>query len=140
MTVGLKQLSESPWDQAALNYPVGTTVKGKVTRTADFGAFVELEPGVEGLVHVSELAGQRVRNVKEVVKVGQEVSVRVLSLDAEAQRMALSIKQAAKAAAESEADEDEEGDEPVPEPRRRTTPLRGGVGNKEMPREEPDKE
>src|SRR5262249_19584133 len=103
----------------------------------------ELEPGVEGLVHVSELAGQRVRNVKEGVKVGQEGSVRVLSLDAEAQRMGLSIKQAVKGA-EPEADGDEEGGGAGPGGRRRsgrrTTPLRGGVGNREVPREGPAEE
>src|SRR5262249_57790495 len=87
ITLGLKQLTASPWDQAALNYPVGSVVRGKVTRTAEFGAFVEIEPGLEGLVHVSELAPQRVRRVTEVVKEGQEVNVRVLSLDAEARRM-----------------------------------------------------
>jgi small subunit ribosomal protein S1 len=132
MTLGLKQLTDSPWDQAALNYPLGTLVKGKVTRTMEFGAFVEIEPGLEGLVHVSELAPQRVRRVTEVVKVGDEVTVRVLSLDAEAQRMALSIKQAARAA-EAEPDEDEDEAAPAPEPRKRTTPLRGGVGSKELP-------
>jgi small subunit ribosomal protein S1 len=131
MTLGLKQLTASPWDQAALNYPPGSVVKGKVTRTADFGAFVEIEPGLEGLVHVSEVSPQRIRRVNDVVKVGDEVNVRVLTLDAEAQRMSLSIKQAAKAP-EPEPDEDED-EAPAPEPRKRTFPLRGGVGSKEVP-------
>jgi small subunit ribosomal protein S1 len=130
ITLGLKQLSASPWDQAALNYPPGCIVKGKVTRTADFGAFVEIEPGLEGLVHVSELAPQRIRKVTDVVKTGQEVNVKVLNLDAEAQRMSLSIKQAIRAPEPEPAEEDE--DETPAEPRKRTTPLRGGVGHREF--------
>ncbi len=133
ITLGLKQLTTSPWEQAAVNYPPGSIVKGKVTRTAEFGAFVEIEPGVEGLVHVSELAPQRVRRVTEVVKEGQEVNVRVLSLDAEARRMSLSIKQALKAPEPEAAQEEEEEEEAsAPEPRKRNVPLRGGVGNKEF--------
>src|SRR5262249_38521995 len=131
ITVGLKQLTTSPWEQAALNYPPGSVVKGKVTRTAEFGAFVEIEPGVEGLVHVSELAPQRIRKVTAVVKEGQEVNVRVLSLDVDARRMSLSIKQALKAP-EPEPAEEEEDEGPAPEPRKRTTPLRGGVGQREF--------
>jgi small subunit ribosomal protein S1 len=72
---------------------VGMTTTGTVTRLADFGAFVELEPGLEGLVHVSELSNQRVRTPGDVVKVGQEVSVRVLDLDAEGRRVSLSMRQ-----------------------------------------------
>jgi small subunit ribosomal protein S1 len=132
ITLGLKQLTTSPWDEAALNYPPGSTVKGKVTRTAEFGAFVEIEPGLEGLVHVSELAPQRIRKVTDVVQVDQEVNVRVLSLDAEARRMSLSIKQALRAAEPEPAEGEEEDEAPAPPPRPRTTPLRGGVGNKEF--------
>src|SRR5205823_4380326 len=76
--LGMKQLTASPWDEVAANYPLGTIIKGKVSRTTDFGAFVELEPGIEGLIHVSELATQRVRRVADVVQVGQEVSAMVL--------------------------------------------------------------
>jgi small subunit ribosomal protein S1 len=138
ITLGLKQLTASPWDQAALDYPPGSVVKGKVTRTAEFGAFVEIAPGLEGLVHVSELAPQRVRRVTDVVKEGQEVNVKVLSLDAEARRMSLSIKQALKAPEPepAEAEEEEEAG-PAPPPRRRDTPLRGGVGHKEFKKPEP---
>jgi small subunit ribosomal protein S1 len=132
LTLGLKQLTTSPWDEAALNYPPGCTVKGKVTRTADFGAFVEIEPGLEGLVHVSELAPQRIRKVTDVVQVGQEVSVKVLNLDAEARRMSLSIKQAQRAAEAEPAEGEDEEESPAPPPRPRTTPLRGGVGHREF--------
>jgi small subunit ribosomal protein S1 len=130
ITLGLRQLSASPWDEAPLNYPPGSVVAGKVTRIMDFGAFVEIEPGVEGLVHVSEISPTRVRRVSDVVKVGQDVQVKVLNIDSAARRMSLSLK-AALAAPIPEEEDEEEADEPRPE-RQRTTPLRGGVGNKEF--------
>jgi small subunit ribosomal protein S1 len=135
ITLGLRQLTTSPWDEAPLNYPPGTVVKGKVTRLMEFGAFVEIEPGVEGLVHVSELSPTRVRKVADIVKEGDEVNVKVLSIDSAARRMSLSIKAALKAP-EPEEEEDEDI-EPQPE-RKRTTPLRGGVGSKEIKLPEPE--
>lgn len=129
LTVGLRQLTSSPWDEASTNYAPGSVVKGKVTRVMDFGAFVELEPGIEGLVHVSELAPQRVNRVTDVVKVDQDVNVKVLSVDVQNRRMSLSIKQALKAP-EPVAEEPAEAEEAVPPPKLRkfTTPLRGGTG------------
>src|SRR5262249_33728017 len=127
ITLGLRQLSASPWDEAPLNHPPGSIVNGKVTRVMDFGAFVEVEPGVEGLVHVSEISPTRVRRVADVLKVGQDVTVKVLSIDAAARRMSLSLKAAAAAAAPALEEEEEEA-APQPE-RKRTTPLRGGVGS-----------
>lgn len=139
LTLGLRQLTSSPWDEVNNNYPVGSIVKGKVTRLMDFGAFVELEPGVEGLVHVSELAPQRVHRVAEVVKVDQEVTVKILNIDVANRRLALSIKQAMSAPAPEpvEAEQSEEATPPV-KIRKITTPLRGGVGSKliELPRPE----
>jgi len=129
VTLGLRQLQTSPWDTAPTDYPVGTIVRGKVTRTAEFGAFVEVCPGVEGLVHVSELAPTRVRRVADVVHVGQEVAIKVLNIDVAARRMSLSLKQAAQAPEPEPEEEAEPGAPPAP-PRKRTTPLRGGVGNK----------
>src|SRR5205823_6274665 len=101
------------------------------TRLTDFGAFVELEPGVEGLIHISELAPQRVRKVADVVKAGQEVQVMVLNVDPAQRRIALSLK---AALAREPAAEPEEAEEEAPpaKPRPRTTPLRGGVGNREI--------
>jgi small subunit ribosomal protein S1 len=127
IALGLKQLQASPWDTISENYPEGSTVKGKVTRTADFGAFVELEPGIEGLIHISELSGQRVRRVTDVVQVGQEVSVVVLTIDKGQRRIGLSLK-AAQPQAVEEPEEEEEGPVEVKPPRPRTTPLRGGLG------------
>lgn len=135
LTLGLRQLTASPWDQASLNYPPGAVVKGKVTRTMDFGAFVEVEPGVEGLVHVSELAPQRVNRVTDVVKPDQEVTVKVLNVDVANRRMSLSLKQAANAP--EPAEEEDEGT-PSPPPRKYTGPLRGGVGGKFIERPKPE--
>ena len=78
INLGLKQLTPSPWDLVESNYERGMVVKGKVTRLMDFGCFVELEPGVEGLIHVSELSPNRVRRVSDLVSSGQEVEVRIL--------------------------------------------------------------
>jgi small subunit ribosomal protein S1 len=75
-------------------YAVDTNVTGKVTRLVDFGAFVELEPGLEGLIHISELDTRRVRTAGDVVKVGQEVKVRVLEVDKDARRVSLSLRRA----------------------------------------------
>ena len=121
----------SPWDEAADKYHPGRVVKGKVTRLADFGAFVELEPAIEGLIHISELAPQRVHRVKDIVQVGQEVQVMVLSFDPANRRISLSLKAALKAAEEEAPAEEEEDEEEYvpPPPRVRTTPLRGGIGS-----------
>jgi small subunit ribosomal protein S1 len=132
ISLGMKQLSASPWDEAAQRFPPGSVVPGKVTRTAQFGAFVELEPGLEGLIHISELAGGRVWRVTDVVKVGQEVQVKVLSLDPNQRRISLSLKAALPKeepkAGPEEPEEEEEEAAPVKPPKPRTTPLRGGTG------------
>jgi small subunit ribosomal protein S1 len=129
VSLGLKQLTASPWDNIYDKYPHSHIVKGTVTRLADFGAFVELEPGVEGLIHISELAPQRVRRVGDIVKEGQEVQVMVLSVDPAQTRISLSLKAALKKEPEEEAPEAEEEVEVKPLPPR-TTPLRGGIGDK----------
>jgi len=129
VSLGLKQLTASPWDNVAMNYPEGTIAKGKVTRLMDFGAFVELEPGLEGLVHISELAPQRVRRVGDIVQPGQEIQVQILSIDQKQRRIALSLK-AALPMAEEQPDEEGQEDELEGKPSRpRTTPLRGGLGD-----------
>jgi small subunit ribosomal protein S1 len=128
LSLGLKQLAPSPWDGAAEKYPAGTIVTGKVSRLMDFGAFVELEPAVEGLIHISELSPQRVRRVSDVVKEGQEVQVMVLNVDLAQRRISLSLKAALPKEPEATAEEEAEEEEvPVAPPRPRTTPLRGGL-------------
>jgi len=130
LSLGLKQLLASPWDNIAEKYPHSHLFMGKVTKLMEFGAFVELEPGVEGLIHISELAPQRVRKVSDIVQEGQEVQVMVLRVDAEQRKISLSLK-AALAEAEDTAATDEDADEAaedVKPQRPRTFPLRGGIG------------
>ncbi|MBS0207900.1 MAG: S1 RNA-binding domain-containing protein [Planctomycetes bacterium] len=114
--LSMRDLLDNPWHTLAERKPVTSVIRGKVTRLMDFGAFVEVEPGVEGLVHVSELSVGRVFRVRDVVEVGQEVEAKVLSIDPEAQRMSLSIKAAAMLGAPLE---DEKPGEEAPPP----TPL-----------------
>jgi small subunit ribosomal protein S1 len=128
--LGLKQLTPGPWDNINDKYAPGTVVTGKVTRLMDFGAFVELEPAVEGLIHVSELAPQRVRRVSDVVKPDQEVRVLVLDVNPSQRRIALSLKGAQKEPEKPVEEEAEEEQVEVKPPRPRTTPLRGGIGDK----------
>jgi small subunit ribosomal protein S1 len=128
VTLGLRQLKDSPWTTVEQRLPVGSTVSGKVTRLMEFGAFVELEPGIEGLVHVSELAPQRVRRVSDVVQPGQEIQVRVLKIDPEQRRIALSLKatlQQPEPEPEPEQPEAEQPSKPKPVHK---TPLKGGLG------------
>lgn len=95
ISVGLKQLQPHPWDAVGGKYKVGDRVKGTVSRLMDFGAFVELEPGVEGLIHISEMSwGKRVRKAGDVVKPGDTVEVVILSVNAAEQRISLGLKQA----------------------------------------------
>ncbi len=130
-----RDLIESPWKQAGEKYHMGATVRGTVSRIAQFGAFVKLEPGVEGLVHISELATRRIRSVADVVKEGEQVECRVLSIDPDGQKLSLSIKALAPAPAErvdragpAEAEAEPEPEVPPPPPKKRNTPLKGGVG------------
>ena len=130
-----RDLVESPWQRAGEKYHVGATVRGVVSRIAQFGAFVKLEPGVEGLVHVSELANRHVRSVGDVVKEGEPVECRVLSIDPDEQRMSLSIKALSKAPSATGDDEgaDEHAaapDEPaLPPVKKHAGVLKGGTGN-----------
>ncbi len=92
--LGYKQLQPHPWENAAEKYPEGAIVQGKVVRITDFGAFVELEPGLDGLVHISQCAKTRVAKVEDAVQVGQVVNVKILGVDPEKKRISLSIRQA----------------------------------------------
>lgn len=92
-TLGIKQLVEDPWGHVPSTYPVGCTVKGVVTNITDFGLFVEVEEGIEGLVHVSELSSKKVKSPAELYKEGQEIQAKVIHVSAEERRLGLSIKQ-----------------------------------------------
>jgi small subunit ribosomal protein S1 len=132
VSVTLKQLEASPWDNIQDKYPAGQIVHGTVSRLADFGAFVELEQGVEGLIHISEMARQKVWRVRDIVQDGQAVQVKVLSVDPQQRRISLSLRQAMTPEPVKPAEEEvaeEESNEPV-KPRIRNPNLRGGVGEK----------
>src|SRR5262245_60392419 len=133
ISLAYRDLFENPWDKVASKYPVTSKVTGKVSKIMDFGAFVKLEPGVEGLVHISELSHKRVFKATEVVKEGQEVEAKVLSVDTENQRISLSMK-ALEARPEpskkSEGEEQAAEQEPAQQPKKkeRKVPLQGGLG------------
>ena len=92
ISLGLKQAQQDPWDEIAKKFPVGSVVKGKVSKIASFGAFVELEDGVDGLVHISQISDQRIEKVKDALEVGQEVEARVVKVDRAERRIGLSIR------------------------------------------------
>src|SRR4051795_3498478 len=92
ISLGLKQTQADPWQQVLDAYQQGDVVHGRVTKVVTFGAFVEIVPGVEGLVHISELANHHVENPREVVTQGQDVLVKIIEIDAERRRLSLSLK------------------------------------------------
>jgi small subunit ribosomal protein S1 len=102
ISLGLKQTQSDPWQQVIESYNEGDVVEGRVTKVVTFGAFVEILPGVEGLVHISELAQHHVENPREVVSQGDAVNVLILEVDAERRRLSLSLKRV------------EEGQQPLP--------------------------
>lgn len=95
ISLGLKSVDENPWNTVSEKYKVGSIVDGTVKRFLDFGAFVELEPGVEGLVHISEISEDRILKVSDVLKLGDTVKVKVLEIKEKENRISLSIKEAA---------------------------------------------
>ena len=142
IALSARDLVESPWKRAGDKYHVGATVRGVVSRLAQFGAFVKLEPGIEGLVHVSELASRHVRSVGDVLKEGETVECRVLAVDPDEQRMSLSIKALAavpaalsgdRAAAEPVVEET-----PAPAVKKHSGPLKGGLGKGGLGKSSPD--
>ena len=92
--LGIKQLEEDPWKRIEERMPTGSIIEGEVVRVTEFGAFVEVETGIEGLVHISELSDERVQKAEDVVKVGDKVKCLVMSIDKDAKKIALSMKNA----------------------------------------------
>ncbi len=133
VSLSYREVGANPWQNVASKYPVGSRATGTVSRLMDFGAFVKLEPGVEGLIHISELGHGRVFRASDVVSEGQEVEVKVLSVDEENQRISLSLKALMappeKPGEKKIADEDAPlpADAPKP-PRKRNQELKGGIG------------
>ncbi len=121
IALGLKQMTEDPWIQAIPGaYRPGMVVKGHVTKIANFGVFVELAPGLEGLLHISEISDQKVEKPEDNLKVGQEVDVKILRVDSEERKIGLSLKRAQWA-------QDEEKREEVRSQRSEKRGLRGGL-------------
>lgn len=129
ISLTMRELFESPWSKIEQKFNVGGIVSGKVSKIMQFGAFVELEPGVEGMVHISELAHHRVFRVSDVVKEGQAVDVKVLQIDRDKQRISLSLKAtlAKPMSAKQEEPEPEVEETPLPIPKS-NKPLKGGLG------------
>jgi small subunit ribosomal protein S1 len=92
ISLGLKQTQSDPWQQVIDAYEQGDVVEGRVTKVVTFGAFVEVVPGVEGLVHISELAAHHVENPREIVQQGETVRAKIIEMDAERRRLSLSLK------------------------------------------------
>ncbi|MDX1965123.1 MAG: S1 RNA-binding domain-containing protein [Pirellulales bacterium] len=142
ISLSLRDLFQNPWETANLKYPVSSIVSGTVSRIMEFGAFVKLEAGVEGLVHISEISHKRIFRVADVLTEGQPVDAKVLSLDIDNQKIGLSIKAltikpelAKKAAEDAAAAAEEAAAEAAAEEaaksrpvRERKVPLKGGVG------------
>jgi small subunit ribosomal protein S1 len=124
ISLGMKQMMQNPWQGLSDRYPQDSVVAGKVTRTAEFGAFVELETGVEGLVHISELAWKRVGSTGEVLKVGEVKDFKVLEVDQKRKRVSLSLK-ALEQKPESLRKAEVEEDLPARKP---NLNLKGGMG------------
>ncbi len=125
MSLSIKQVGDDPWIGASVRWPVDSIIDGRVTRTTDFGAFVELTPGVEGLIHVSQLGGGFVNRVEEAISVGQSVQAMVLDVDEEAHRISLSIK--AITESPNYTGEPSDASEPAYTPKKHKNPLKGGL-------------
>jgi small subunit ribosomal protein S1 len=94
ISLGLKQAQEDPWSAITSKYRIGQLVKGKVSKVASFGAFIELEEGIDGLVHISQISEDRVQKVRDVLQPGQDVEARVVKIDPGERKIGLSIKAA----------------------------------------------
>jgi small subunit ribosomal protein S1 len=131
ISLGMKQLKADPWTLASTNYSIGSAVTGRVTRTMDFGAFVELEAGIEGLVHISELDYTRVNKVTDVLNVDQQIEVKVLDVDSSRRRIGLSLKQLKeKPQLPGAAAGADDAEDLPPIVTKRKGPLKGGTGPK----------
>jgi len=99
ISLGIKQLHEDPWSRIPQTYPRGSRLKGTITKITDFGAFAEIEPGVEGLIHVSEIADEHVDDPRKYLKVGEQKDVMIIDIDMDDRKIGLSIKAVGKAEA-----------------------------------------
>jgi len=135
ISLGRKQVLPDPWGDVEEKYPVGAVLVGEVTRTAPFGAFVQLEPGVEGLVHISEVSNGHITKPEDAVNSGDKVQVKVLRVRPDERRISLSIKQADQDSAESSPKPAPEAEEPAPEDEGPAPRDEGPVPEDEEPKE-----
>ena len=126
IALSMKQAQPDPWAGVLESFTPQSLVKGKVTKLTDFGAFVEIAPGIEGMVHISEISDGHVRTCGDVLTVGQEIETRVLGVDSEKRRISLSIKQVKSPEAGSDAEAAQAEDH---QPKKRRKPLRGGLSS-----------
>ncbi|MGE0609504.1 MAG: S1 RNA-binding domain-containing protein, partial [Pirellulales bacterium] len=135
IALGLKQLDEDPWvTDIPKRYQPGQLVKGKVTKLTNFGVFVGLEDGLEGLLHISELADHKVENPEDVVKVGEDIEVKILRVDIDERKIGLSKKRVDWQ--EEQADADAANDNKTDKPAQASVPaaeLKGGIGGQSGP-------
>ncbi|MHC5179482.1 MAG: 30S ribosomal protein S1 [Planctomycetota bacterium] len=135
ISLGIKQLTEDPWAQAIPStYMPGQVVKGAVTKLTNFGVFIQLEEGLEGLLHISELSDEKVDSPQDVVKIGDELEVKILRVDTDSRKIGLSLRRV-QWAAEDKAAEDGAADAPVKdiEPQKDAAGRRGGLDGDLMP-------
>jgi len=123
LSLGMKQAEADPWAGVTEQFPRNALVPGKVLRLTEFGAFVELRPGVEGLIHISEMSQKRINSPRDVLEEGKEIQVRIIGVDAEKRRISLSLKPAPP---ETAAPARAEPEKPKP---KRKKPLRGGLAS-----------
>lgn len=130
ISLGIKQLTEDPWDKAIpQNYIPGQIVRGHITKITNFGVFVELENGLEGLLHISEIADQKIEKPQDVLQKGQEVEVKILRVDTDTRKIGLSLRRVQWAAEDSAKDQPVESSEETVEtkPAKDNSNLRGGL-------------
>jgi small subunit ribosomal protein S1 len=134
IALGLKQLDSDPWDgDIPDKYQPGQLVKGNVTKITNFGVFIGLEDGLEGLLHISELAEHKVEDPEEVVKVGEEIEVKVLRVDTDERKIGLSLKRVDWGEEEERAAAEAEAAENAAAPTAAEGDLKGGLGSGEGP-------
>ena len=109
ISLGLKQIQPDPWETVSQRYPMGSRVTGKVVRLTDFGAFVELEPGVDGLLHISQMSNRPIATPADLVNVGDELTLLVIRVDPNERRIGLSLKELAAAVMMDEPPQSEGG-------------------------------
>lgn len=131
ISLSYRSLQDDPWNDVEARFPIGSTISGTVSRLANFGAFVKLATGIEGLIHISELAHRRVQSVSQILSEGQDVEVKILTVDRDAQRIGLSLKatQAKPEGAKPEAAPQVEEVRRESAVRKFQGELRGGTGN-----------